>query len=80
MRTPTVPRGRAGLGDLGERLGEGLYEAEVEYLRQYEWAQTAEDVLWRRSKLGLHVGATTAARLEALFRPQVAAARPVPAE
>jgi glycerol-3-phosphate dehydrogenase len=59
------------LGDLGERLGDGLYEAEVEYLRRHEWASTAEDILWRRSKLGLHVGPETVARLEARLRPKV---------
>jgi glycerol-3-phosphate dehydrogenase len=32
----------------------GLYEAELRYLVREEWAHTAEDVLWRRSKLGLH--------------------------
>jgi glycerol-3-phosphate dehydrogenase len=53
------------LDDLGEHLGDGLYEAEVEYLRREEWAVSAEDILWRRSKLGLHVGADTIARLEA---------------
>jgi glycerol-3-phosphate dehydrogenase len=55
------------LSDLGERLGEGLYEAEVDYLRRHEWAMTAEDILWRRSKLGLQVSAATVARLEAMF-------------
>ena len=37
-------------------LGEGLYAAEVDYLVRNEWAQTAEDILFRRSKLGLHLG------------------------
>jgi glycerol-3-phosphate dehydrogenase len=41
--------------DLGPRLGAGLSGAEVLYLMQHEWAQTADDVLWRRSKLGLRV-------------------------
>ena len=45
-------------------LGDGLYEAEVEYLRRHEWAATADDILWRRSKLGLHLDAETVARLE----------------
>ncbi|GAB4173257.1 MAG: glycerol-3-phosphate dehydrogenase [Thalassobaculales bacterium] len=49
--------------DLGEDYGGGLTEAEVDYLVRNEWARTAEDVLWRRSKLGLHVPAGTAARL-----------------
>jgi glycerol-3-phosphate dehydrogenase len=56
--------GARGLGDLGERLGDGFYEAEVDYLRRQEWALSAEDILWRRSKLGLHLGAEAVARLE----------------
>lgn len=42
--------------DLGRQFGATLSEAEVCYLCQGEWAQTAEDILWRRSKLGLQVG------------------------
>ena len=42
-----------GDGDLGEDLGAGLTEREVRYFVAQEWAQTAEDVLWRRSKAGL---------------------------
>jgi glycerol-3-phosphate dehydrogenase len=45
------------LGDLGECFTGDLTGAEVRYLVEYEWAQTAEDVLWRRSKLGLSVSA-----------------------
>ena len=59
-----APRGARRLDGLGERLGDGLYEAEVAYLRRHEWAVTAEDILWRRSRLGLHVDADTVARLE----------------
>jgi glycerol-3-phosphate dehydrogenase len=54
-----------GLADLGEDLGGGLYGAEVDYLVRREWARTAEDILWRRSKLGLHVSEGTVGRLEA---------------
>jgi len=54
-----------GLGELGEHLGDDLYEAEVGYLMREEWALTEEDILWRRSKLGLHVSDETAARLRA---------------
>ena len=39
--------------DLGMDFGAGLSELEVNYMRNKEWARTAEDVLWRRSKLGL---------------------------
>jgi glycerol-3-phosphate dehydrogenase len=41
--------------DLGRDFGMGLTEAEIDYLVNYEWAMTVEDVLWRRSKLGLHL-------------------------
>ncbi|WP_350333193.1 glycerol-3-phosphate dehydrogenase [Coralliovum pocilloporae] len=41
------------LEDCGRNFGAGLTELEVRYLMQHEWAQTAEDVIWRRSKLGL---------------------------
>lgn len=50
--------------DLGRDFGGGLYEAEVRYLIDHEWARSAEDILWRRSKLGLHVSSETAAALE----------------
>jgi glycerol-3-phosphate dehydrogenase len=50
--------------DLGRHFGGGLYEREVAYLMENEWARTAEDILWRRSKLGLHVGPEVAALLE----------------
>jgi glycerol-3-phosphate dehydrogenase len=59
--------GRRRLEDLGADLGGGLYEAEVDHLVANEWARTAEDILWRRTRLGLHVGADTAARLEKLL-------------
>jgi glycerol-3-phosphate dehydrogenase len=39
--------------DLGPHFGAGLTAAEVRYLMRHEWAETADDVLWRRSKLGL---------------------------
>jgi glycerol-3-phosphate dehydrogenase len=50
--------------DLGEHLGGGLYEAEVAYLVREEWAVSEQDILWRRSKLGLHVDAATVRRLQ----------------
>ena len=43
--------------DLGAQFGADLTEAEVRYLMRQEWAQTEDDVLWRRSKLGLLVSA-----------------------
>ena len=43
------------LADLGADLGGGLTEREVRYLVAHEWARTPEDVLWRRTKCGLHM-------------------------
>ncbi|MFP5397617.1 MAG: glycerol-3-phosphate dehydrogenase [Gammaproteobacteria bacterium] len=43
----------ATLSDLGAELAPGLHEAELAYLQREEWARDADDVLWRRSKLGL---------------------------
>ena len=48
---------------MGADLGGGLSEAEVDYLVREEFAIEAEDILWRRSKLGLHVGHETAVRV-----------------
>jgi glycerol-3-phosphate dehydrogenase len=49
--------------DLGPPLGADLTGAEVRYLMEREWAQSADDVLWRRSKLGLRVTAEERERL-----------------
>jgi glycerol-3-phosphate dehydrogenase len=43
------------LGDLGQAFGATLTEREVHFLRTTEWASDAESILWRRSKLGLHM-------------------------
>jgi glycerol-3-phosphate dehydrogenase len=53
------------LGDLGEIFGHDLSASEVDYLMMEEWARTAEDVLWRRSKLGLRLDRTQVERLAA---------------
>lgn len=50
--------------DLGEAIGGGLTEREVTYLKDHEWARSADDVLWRRTKAGLHLGAAERARAE----------------
>src|SRR5215468_9313610 len=51
------------LDDLGARFGETLTAAEVRYLMRFEWAQTADDILWRRSKLGLGLAKQDAQKL-----------------
>ena len=48
------------MADLGRDFGCGLTEAELDYLARDEWARTADDVLWRRSKLGLHLSKSQA--------------------
>jgi len=50
-QTPSV----LGDGELGEDYGGGLTERELRHFLEHEWASSAEDVLWRRSKCGLHM-------------------------
>ncbi|MEO5844407.1 MAG: glycerol-3-phosphate dehydrogenase [Caldimonas sp.] len=68
----------AGSG-LGAHVAAGLHEGELRYLHDHEWARSADDVLWRRSKLGLHLGAAERAAVarwcEAAW-PATSAARP----
>ncbi|MER8438239.1 glycerol-3-phosphate dehydrogenase [Mesorhizobium sp. M1312] len=54
--------------DLGRNFGADLYEAEVRYLVQNEWAMTAEDVLWRRTKRGLQLSREQTAALDEFMR------------
>ena len=49
---------------LGAELCPGLHECEANYLVQHEWAYTAEDILWRRTKLGLKATSDNVASLE----------------
>jgi glycerol-3-phosphate dehydrogenase len=52
------------LTDLGPELAPSLFECEVRYLVTYEWAHTAEDILWRRTKLGILADTTAVASLQ----------------
>lgn len=54
--------------ELGRDFGGGLTQAEVDYLRAHEWAVSAEDVLWRRTKLGLRLDAAQRGALEGYLR------------
>jgi len=47
------------LSDMGEHYGDNLFEIEILYLIQNEFAMTLDDILWRRSKLGLHISPQT---------------------
>lgn len=52
------------VSDLGRLFGADLYELEVAYLMDHEWAQSGEDVLWRRTKLGLRLSKQEAAEVD----------------
>ncbi|GAB3483232.1 glycerol-3-phosphate dehydrogenase [Marinomonas epiphytica] len=56
--------GKGSLEEMGEHFGSDLYQAEVDYLIEQEWAFTAQDVLWRRTKLGLEVSSEEVSKLE----------------
>jgi glycerol-3-phosphate dehydrogenase len=67
-RARAILRDVRAVADLGIDFGGGLTRAEVDYLVTQEWARSAEDVLFRRSKLGLHVPPGTAERLDAYLQ------------
>ena len=56
--------GARSVDELGEDLGQQLYAQEVDYLRREEWANEVEDILWRRTKLGLAFSETQKERLQ----------------
>ncbi|HEY5760092.1 MAG TPA: glycerol-3-phosphate dehydrogenase [Steroidobacter sp.] len=56
--------------DLGEHYGAGLTQAEIDYLIANEWARSGDDVLWRRTKLGLHLNEQQRRRVAQLFDSQ----------
>jgi glycerol-3-phosphate dehydrogenase len=56
------------MNDLGELFGADLTQREVEYLIEREWARTADDILWRRTKLGLRMRSGDRVRLEEYLR------------
>lgn len=56
--------------DMGEDFGGGLTAREVDWLTAYEWARTVDDIIWRRTKLGLVLGEAQIARLDAYLAAQ----------
>ncbi len=62
-RVEDILDGARSPADLGAHYGDGVYEAEISYLLRYEWLETVEDLLWRRTKLGLVVSEATIDRL-----------------
>ncbi|MEN3293363.1 MAG: glycerol-3-phosphate dehydrogenase, partial [Burkholderiales bacterium] len=63
-RVEMLLAGRDRIADMGEEIAPGLYAAEVEYLMRHEWASSAADILWRRTKLGLHLPPDTKSKLD----------------
>jgi glycerol-3-phosphate dehydrogenase len=59
-----------GVNDLGVLFGQTLYAAEVDYLVAQEWAYSADDVLWRRTKCGLHLPADQRSAVARYMREQ----------
>jgi len=55
-------------GDPGEEIAPGVFASELAYLRDCEWARSGDDVLWRRSKLGLHLDDAGRAAVAAWMR------------
>jgi glycerol-3-phosphate dehydrogenase len=66
--------------DLGRKFGLDLYEAEVRYLIEHEWAVTAEDVLWRRTKRGLTLSVEEAGLLDEYMKGRMPGLRIAAAE
>ncbi|WCL53307.1 glycerol-3-phosphate dehydrogenase [Gimibacter soli] len=61
---PAILGDARSLADCGQHFGAGLTEREVAHLIKNEWSQTAEDILWRRTKLGLRLSADQASNLQ----------------
>lgn len=74
-RTRTILGNARSSEDLGTHFGAGLYSAEVQYLIEEEWAQTLEDVLWRRTKRGLYSRQIDLEALDAFIARACAAAQ-----
>ena len=70
--------GASSTADLGQHFGSGLYQREIEYLMVNEWAASAEDILWRRSKLGLRFSADQTTALENWIAAHLAEVKPSP--
>jgi glycerol-3-phosphate dehydrogenase len=69
-RAPHIVNGASSLEGLGQHFGADLYAAEVNYLITAEWARSADDILWRRTKLGLRIDQSGRERLQDHVRQQ----------
>ena len=71
--TLTLIGDAASAADLGRHFGADLYQREVEWLIEREWARSADDVLWRRTKLGLRLTKAEQAALADFMTKRLAA-------
>lgn len=71
-------KGAGSMVDLGQHFGVDLYECEVRWLMVKEWAFTAQDILWRRTKLGLHLTADKVQALDGYLRDHAKTGEPAP--
>lgn len=62
------------VNDLGQNFGANLYDAEIQYLVNHEWARSAEDIVWRRTKLGLRLTDQQVNQLQSYLDQLLAAA------
>jgi glycerol-3-phosphate dehydrogenase len=62
-RAGALLEGAQGIGDLGPHFGADLYRREIDFLLDSEWARTVDDIIWRRTKLGLRLTAGDVERL-----------------
>jgi glycerol-3-phosphate dehydrogenase len=78
-RAADMVAGAASANDMGEVFDAGLTAREVDWLISEEWASSADDILWRRTKLGLRFGVDGRRRLEAHINRRVSALPPAAA-
>ncbi len=74
-RAEALIGGAQGLNDMGAHLGGDLFARELEYLIEHEFVRSADDALWRRSKLRLHLTKEERARVHDWFEGEQAAAK-----
>jgi glycerol-3-phosphate dehydrogenase len=67
-RTEDLLKGTESLADLGPLIGADLYQREVDFLKETEWAETVEDIIWRRSKLGLRLSPVEIGKLQSYLK------------
>ncbi|WP_165854882.1 glycerol-3-phosphate dehydrogenase [Marinobacter sp. JSM 1782161] len=73
-RTRKLLDGCHSMEDMGRHFGANLYAREIDYLRDQEWAVDAEDIVWRRTKLGLRLTAAELSGIQAYLDSQTVTA------